>query len=99
VLFSQWSAMLDDDARSVIRAVADGAKTSVEAELVLTSYMNSGGPRMISDLANLRRGMIETELVALGVASSRLVCATREMSGALEAGSESGRIDIDFRTN
>jgi hypothetical protein len=98
VYFGRWSAMLDDDARSVIRSSADWAKKCRDADVVLVSYLEAGGPRMISDLANLRGSVIEADLIELGIAQSRIVRATRDMSGVSRVGPESDQIDIIIQT-
>jgi hypothetical protein len=94
VYFGQWSAMLDDDARSVVEASALWAEKCADAEVVLTSYMDPDGPQTITDLANLRRGVIGAELIRLGVAASRISRGTRDMTGISVVGPDSGRIDI-----
>ncbi len=81
VLFGQWSVQLDDEARLVITASAERARTAGTSAVVLTSFIAPGGSKIIKDLANLRGGMIEAELIALGVSSSRIVRTTRETSG------------------
>jgi hypothetical protein len=94
VFFGQWSAMLDGDAQSIIRTAADRALTCGESDVVLTTYIDPDSPKMVSDLANLRQGVIEAALAALGVTGSRIVRATRDLTGVPEGGSETDRIDI-----
>jgi hypothetical protein len=99
VFFSQWSAMLDEDAHSVIRASADWALQCADADVVLTCYVEPDGPQMIGDLANLRRSVIEAELAGLGVERARMKRATSDMTGVPGIGAESGRIDIIVKSD
>jgi hypothetical protein len=94
VFFGQWAAMLDQDAHSVIRAAADRARQYPDTDVTLACYIDPDGPQMISDLANLRRSVIEAELTALGIAGSRMIRASMDMTEVSGVGPETGRIDI-----
>jgi hypothetical protein len=94
VFFGQWAAMLDEDAHSVIRAAADRAQQYPGASVTLACYIDPDGPQMISDLANLRRSVIEAELAALGIARSRMIRARMDKTDVSGVGPETGRIDI-----
>ena len=91
--------MLDDDARSVIRASAVWAADSTDADVVLAMYVGPGGVKALVDLANLRSSLIEAELTALGVASSRIVRATRDVATVPGMGAESQRVDIIMKAD
>jgi hypothetical protein len=94
IVFGQWSVQLDDKARSVITASADRARASSTSDVVLTSFIAPDGSQIVKDLATLRGGMIEAELIALGVSQSRIIRATRDSSDGEGAGEATGRIDI-----
>lgn len=97
VYFGQWSAMLDDDALSVIKSAVVWAEEFSEAPILLLSYVDGAGPRAIADLANLRSSLIEEELERLGVASARFLRERRDLASVPGAGEESQRIDIVIR--
>jgi hypothetical protein len=99
VFFGQWSAMLDHDARSVIRAAAVWAADSGDAAVVLAMYVGPGSAQALIDLANLRSTLIEAELTALGVAPSRIVRTTRDVATVPGMGVESQRVDIVMKTD
>jgi hypothetical protein len=99
VFFGQWSALLDNDAQSVIRAAADWAAKCGAAAVVLTSYVAPDGPRMVADLANLRSRLIEAELTELGVAPARIVRATRDVTSVPEVAAASQRVDIVIKAD
>ena len=80
VLFGQLSIMLDDEARSAIAAAVNKALLHSGSDVVLASFVEPGSPRMMIDLANLRCSVIETELVAQGVALTRISRSTRDFS-------------------
>jgi hypothetical protein len=98
VFFGQWSALLDDDARSVIRASAVWAEECGDAAVELTRYVEPDAPQVIADLANLRISLIEAELTGLGVAPSRLVRTSRDARTVPGMGPESQRIDIVIKS-
>src|SRR5215469_3556431 len=50
VFFSQWSAKLDEDAQSVIRAASVWAADSADAGVALTMYVAPGSPQALVDL-------------------------------------------------
>jgi hypothetical protein len=95
VYFTPWSALLDDAAKSVIRAAAVRAARCFASNVTLASHAEPETPRMIGGLAELRCGMIESELTALGIAPSRIVRANGTITG-VQAGL---RIDIVINGN
>jgi hypothetical protein len=72
VLFSQWSALLDDDAGSVIRGAADLAVLHPRAAVLLTSYAGADAPPTTRALSELRKNLIEAVLIEHGVAGTRI---------------------------
>ena len=93
VLFTPWSALLDDDAKSVIATAAARAAESCGAGVVLTRYLEADDPQAITDLANLRSSLIEAQLVTLGVPPERIVRATGPRTAA-----DNEQIDIGIAT-
>jgi len=94
VFFAQWSAMIDDDAKTVIRSAAAWARENPEREVTLVRYVGPGSPAAMLDLANLRAGLIEAELVALDVGGARIVRDTRDVATVPGMAAESQRVDI-----
>lgn len=94
VFFAQWSAMLDDDARSVIRSAAAWAQNNPERNVALVRYVRPGSPAALLDLANLRASLIEAELVSLNVAAGRIVRETQDVAGVPGMSDESQRVDV-----
>jgi hypothetical protein len=92
VLFSQWSALLDDDAGSVIRGAADLAAIHAEATVVLTSYTGADAPPMARALSDLRKNLIEAALTEHGVAGRRIAHISCD-----PAAGEVDRFDIVIR--
>lgn len=94
VFFAQWSAMIDDDARTVIRSAAAWALENPERDVVLVRYVGPGSPAAMLDLANLRAGLIEAELVALEIGADRISRETRDVASVPGMAEESQRVDI-----
>lgn len=94
VFFGQWSAMLDEDALSVIRSAVIWAEEFGEADVTLVSYVGDGGPKAIADIANIRCSLIESELTGLGVEQSRIRRINRDVASVPGMGAESQRVDI-----
>lgn len=94
VFFAQWSAMLDDDARAVIRSAAVWAHENPDREVSLVRYIKPGSPQAMLDLANLRASLIEAELVALNIAAPRVVRETRDIAAVPGMSEESQRVDV-----
>lgn len=94
VFFAQWSAMIDDDARTVIRSAAGWARENPDRGVALVRYLGPGSPRAMQDLANLRASLIETELVALEIGAGRITRETRDIATVPGMAEESQRVDI-----
>jgi hypothetical protein len=97
VYFAQWSALLDDEAATVIGAAANWAIENPEAPVVLTAFVDADGPKAIADLAALRCQLAEDALAEKGVGRDRMSRATRPVSEGQGVGQESQRVDIVIR--
>ena len=84
VVFGQWSAAFDANAEGAIANAAEAAVADESASVVLTSYVAIDAPAFAGDLANIRIGMVEKELVARGIAAERIV-RDRQQAGEGEA--------------
>ena len=94
VYFAQWSAMVDDDAKTVIRSAAGWAAQNPDRQVMLVRYVGPDSPAAMTDLANLRANLIEAELVALSVEASRIGRETRDVATVPGMARESQRVDI-----
>ncbi|HEX4173536.1 MAG TPA: hypothetical protein VHY82_13785 [Acetobacteraceae bacterium] len=94
VVFTQWSAQLDEQARATIRKFAQRAIEIGSAEVVLVSYSAPESEALQADLAKLRSAVVEAELATLGVARSRIVRASRQVTHEQRAAAEIERIDM-----
>jgi hypothetical protein len=99
VIFGQWSALLDDDARAAIGVAAEFSARTRDASVTLISYVAPDNPSLSADLAALRSGLIEAELARLGIARSRIGRASRAQSDGSGDGSQAQRIDIIIGTD
>jgi hypothetical protein len=99
IYFSHLSALLDEQAHDIIRAVAVAAADNVEVDVLLVAYIRPDDSRSMTDLTNLRCGVVEDELSRLGVAPSRLVRQVRDpiTDPHVKAGGE--RLDIRVGTD
>ena len=86
--------MVDDDAKTVIRSAAAWAKQNEDRDVLLVRYVGPQSPQALLDLANLRAGLIEAELVELDIAASRIVRETRDIASVPGMSEESQRVDI-----
>ena len=94
VFFPQWSAMLDDDAKTVIRSAAAWSGQNAGRAVALVRYVGPGSAAAMADLANLRASLIEAQLVALHVPAGRIVRETRDVTTVPGMAEESQRVDI-----
>jgi hypothetical protein len=92
IVFSQWSALLDDDAHEVLRTVAVAADAAADLDVFLISYIEPDQPRAMTDLTNLRCSLVEAELTRLGVAEARIVRESRDAQADRNDGNR--RLDI-----
>ena len=67
VVFAEWSASLDGTAHRVLKAAASMAMAKPDAALVLVRHVAEAAAPMALELANLRCGLLEARLSALGV--------------------------------
>ncbi|HVY17422.1 MAG TPA: hypothetical protein VHB27_19525 [Rhodopila sp.] len=72
VAFAPWSAARDASADATIAAAAEAALNNPDAPIVITSYVAEDAPGFSGDLANIRAGMVESELATRGVEASRI---------------------------
>lgn len=98
VFFAQWSAMLDDDARAVVRSAATWARENPERRVALVRYVKPGSPQAMADLANLRASLIEAELIALEIDPGRFVRETYDIGTVPGMSEESQRVDVVLLT-
>ena len=98
VFFAQWSAMVDDDAKTVIRSAAAWARQNPDRDVLLVRYVSPASPSALADLANLRAGLIEKALVELEVSASRIKRETRDIATVPGMPEESQRVDIVLQT-
>lgn len=94
VFFAQWSAMMDDDARAVIRSAASWARENPDRGVLLVRYVGPGSPQAMQDLANLRASLIEAELLTLEIEAGRIARETRDVANIPGMSEESQRVDI-----
>lgn len=94
VFFTQWSAMLDQDALTVINAAGKWAQENPTFPLVLAEYLDPAGPQAIADLSRLRAQLITDRLVEAGVDRARITHASRPIDESAGMSQESQRVDI-----
>ena len=97
IFFAQWSAMLDNDANTVIASVAAWACENVEAVLEIVEFLDPDGPKSIADLSRRRAQLGEEKLIASGIAPERIERGRRGMGDMPGRAQESQRIDIVAR--
>ena len=97
VLFAQWSAMLDQDAETVIAAAANFALSEQALPVVATEYLDEGASQALADLSRLRAHLIEEKLVEAGVNRGRLGRARRTTGEVPGMAKESQHLDITIR--
>lgn len=88
VPFGPWSAARDAG-DGVIDSVADALQGDEAARVVLTSYVPEDAPTFAGDLANIRVGMVEADLVARGVDKVRI-----ERSRGAAIGDNAAKADL-----
>jgi hypothetical protein len=94
VFFAQWSAMMDDDAKAVVRAAAGWAQENPDRDVTIIRYVGPNSPAAMLDLANLRAGLVEAQLVALDIDAGRIGRETRDVAAVPGMSEESQRVDI-----
>jgi hypothetical protein len=94
VFFGQWSALLDNGAHAVIRAVALEAGESPGDDVRLISYIRPDESESMIDLTNIRCRLIEAELAALGISSSRFAREARDPATDPKVEVGTDRIDL-----
>jgi outer membrane protein OmpA-like peptidoglycan-associated protein len=94
VFFTQWSAMLDQDALTVINAAATWARQNPEIPVLLAEYLDPDGPQAIADLSRLRTQLIADRLIAAGIGRDRITHEKRPIDPDAGMSQESQRVDI-----
>jgi outer membrane protein OmpA-like peptidoglycan-associated protein len=97
VFFTQWSAMLDGDALTVIASALAWANDNPAAPVLLAEYLDPAGPKAVADLSRLRAQLVEDRLTEGGLDPARITRETRALSDAQATGQESQRVDIVIR--
>jgi hypothetical protein len=97
VFFTEWSAMIDQDAETVIASAAAWANENPEAPVDLVEFLDPAGPKAIADLSRLRAQLIEDRLTEGGVARERIGRATDRPGEVVAKSGESQRVDIVVR--
>jgi hypothetical protein len=97
VFFAQWSALLDDDAMTVVNAAASWAHDNPEMPVQLAEFIDPAGPASIADLARLRATLIEEALIKSGIDHARIGRVRRDVAEIPGMPQESQRIDIIVR--
>jgi hypothetical protein len=97
VYFAQWSALLDNEALTVINAAALQSKRNPEAPVILAEYLDPDGPQAMADLSRLRAQLIEDKLTESGVDRGRITRENRKVSDVPGMAQESQRVDIVVR--
>lgn len=94
VFFTQWSAMLDQEALTVINAAATWARENPSVPVLLVQYLDPAGPPAIADLSRLRVQLIADRLAEAGIGPDRLQHERRPIDAASGMSQESQRVDI-----
>lgn len=94
VFFAQWSAMLDDDARTVIRSAAAWAGENEGCDVVLVRYVGPDPAAGLAELADLRAALVASELAKQGVQTDRIRRETKDVTSVPGMPEESQRVDI-----
>lgn len=84
VVFTEWSASLDAAAQRALQLAAAAAGAKPGGALVLVRHVAAEAPPMALEMANLRCGLLEARLSALGVARMERETRTTERPGEAE---------------
>ena len=96
VFFSQWSAMMDEEALSVVRSAADWLLATPTLTAQLVEFVDPDGMPGVADLSRLRLTLIRERLVELGVDRERLREDTRLPQDTVDSRQDSQRIGIEM---
>jgi hypothetical protein len=88
--FPEWSAALGADAMLSLQGAAALALRHPDKALVMVCYAASDPPAMVAAMTDLRCGLIQAQLVALGIAAGRINRETR----AAAKPEQTDRIDL-----
>jgi hypothetical protein len=93
IVFAEWSASLNAAALAALQAAADAAAQHPAHVVALVRYLPEDAQAMVIAMADLRSGLLEARLTALGIPASRVV---RETQDAAQPG-QADRIDLVIR--
>ena len=99
VFFAQWSALIDQDAITVIHSAALWAHENPGSKVLITEYLDAEGPQVIADLSRLRSQLVKEKLIQEGIPQDRIEHVKRSVSDVPGMTQESQRIDISLRPN
>lgn len=90
VFFTEWSALLDDAARNVVRTAADSIANDSSAKVTVSGYADTTGSAEANELmSTLRAQVVMDLLVEDGVPATRITRAGRgatpDVGGKLES--------------
>ncbi len=94
VFFTQWSAMLDEDALAVLRAAAAWMVETPALQAVLVEYVDPQGMAGLAELSKVRLTLIREKLAEFGVVAERISVETRMPGDTVEARQDSQRVDM-----
>ena len=96
VFFSQWSAMMDDEAVSVIRSAADWLLGTPALQARLVEYVDPQGVPGVAELSRLRLTLVREKLVGFGIERARLKDEMRVPEDTVDSRQDSQRIGIEM---
>jgi hypothetical protein len=76
--FPEWSAALGADAMTSLQGAANLARRQPDKSLVMVCYAASDAPAMVATMTDLRCGLIQAQLVSLGIVAGRITRETHE---------------------
>ena len=96
VFFSQWSALIDDDAAKAVQHAADAAKQG-DHKVIVTGYTDTTGSEAANRLlAQLRAQMVADQLAADGVSADSITQKSdADVPSPPDSKQESRRVSID----
>lgn len=93
IAFAEWSASLSESALAAVQAVHDAALQQPGYVLALVRYLPQDAPAMTTAMADLRCGLLEAQLAALGMPAGRIIRESRDPATPDHA----NRIDLLLR--
>ncbi len=96
VFFSQWSAMMDDEAVSVIASAANWLLATPALGARLVEYVDPDAVPGVAELSRLRLTLVREKLAGFGVDRSRLTDESRLPEDTVDSRQDSQRIGIEM---